>query len=406
MTAMPATTSTPALLIIEPEFTGHRWRYVEWTMQAFAEAGHRCLVVTDAANRDHRLAQALAAGRHPGCELLLVALPADAGRGAGRLSYIRFWRVFRHLHRQACATLQPALVMVPYADYFLYALPLLGSPFGPTPWLGITMRASFHHASVGVRAPHQPFVNAVKSLLFRAALRCDGLRTLLSIDPTLPQWHAGRHGGAALSYLADPSPELTGACGTTPDAARLRLRLGAGPHLLVYGDVSARKGIRELVQALSGQARAPTLVVAGMQDAQTRDYLQAAAPALRPQPVILDRFITEAEEADLFAACDAVWLGYKGHYGMSGVLVQAYRSGKPVIATADGLIGWFCNGRELGPVLDDLTTPAIRHALDQLWPPPATTTPRTPVPGDIARAHLLACHTVAEFKRTLRCAAA
>ncbi|CAG2159878.1 glycosyltransferase [Cupriavidus numazuensis] len=403
---MPASNSAPALLIIEPDFTGHRWRYVEWAMQAFAEAGHRCVVVTDSANHGHRLAQALAAGNYPGCKLLLATPAPDAGSGAGRLSYIRYWRVFHDMYQQACATLQPTLAVVPYADYFLYALPVLGSPFAATPWIGITMRASFHHASVGVRAPRQPVVNTAKALLFRAALRTDGLRTLLSIDPTLPQWHAGRRGGAALGYLADPSPDATGTGSTSADDARARLRLGSGPHLLVYGDVSARKGIRELVGALSGHPRAPTLVIAGVQDAETRDYLRAATSALAREPVVLDRFITETEEADLFAACDAVWLGYKGHYGMSGVLVQAYRSGKPVVATADGLIGWFCNGRELGPVLEDLSAPAIRRALDQLWPPPSPGAPSAPSPGVPGRAHLLARHTVGEFKRTLLSAAA
>jgi glycosyltransferase involved in cell wall biosynthesis len=258
---------------------------------------------------------------------------------------------------------------------------------------------------VGVRAPRQPVVNTAKALLFRAALRTDGLRTLLSIDPTLPEWHAERRGGAALGYLADPSPDATGTGSISADDARARLRLGSGPHLLVYGDVSARKGIRELVGALSGHPRAPTLVIAGVQDAETRDYLRDATSTLAREPVVLDRFITETEEADLFAACDAVWLGYKGHYGMSGVLVQAYRSGKPVVATADGLIGWFCNGRELGPVIEDLSTAAIRQALDQLWPP-SPGAPPAPSSGTPGRAHLLARHTVGEFKRTLLSAAA
>src|SRR5260370_16192863 len=96
-------------------------------------------------------------------------------------------------------------------------------------------------------------------------------------------------------------------------------------------------------------------------------YLRAAAARLSHQPVVLDTFITNEVERDLFSACDAVWLGYKGHYGMSGVLVQAYRFGKPVIATADGLIGWFCQTGELGPVLDDLSPEAIARAIEEVF---------------------------------------
>jgi hypothetical protein len=46
-------------------------------------------------------------------------------------------------------------------------------------------------------------------------------------------------------------------------------------------------------------------------------------------------------ERDLLFACGAVLLGDKGHYGTSGLPVQAYRFGKSGFATEDGLIGWF-----------------------------------------------------------------
>lgn len=392
--------SDSCLFIIEPDFTGHRWRYVEWALQAFAEAGRRCVVVTDQANLAHPLAQALQAGSSPGCTLIAMPLPADAGRGAGRIAYVRYWRIFRHLFRQAAAAQRCEQVLVPYADYFLWALPLLGSPFGATPWVGITMRAGFHHHHVGVRAPRHPLTNALKALLFRRALSAPGLKTMLSIDPTLPGWY-GNRAGAALAYLADPSPDMTPA---TQAAARARLALDDGPVLLVYGAITARKGIRELVAALAARPGAPRVVVAGVQDDETRAWLGEAAASLSPAPLLLDRFIPEAQEADLFSACDAVWLGYKSHYGMSGVLVQAYRFGKPVLATADGLIGWFCRGRDLGPVMDDLSAAAIGRALDQLaQAPPAATAAAA---GAGSRAQLLARHTVTEFKMTLRRAAA
>jgi glycosyltransferase involved in cell wall biosynthesis len=112
-----------------------------------------------------------------------------------------------------------------------------------------------------------------------------------------------------------------------------------------------------------------------------------------PAPIVLDRFISSETELDLFSACDVVWLGYKGHYGMSGVLVQAFRFGKPVIATADGLIGWFCRTGELGPVIDDLTPGSINRALDDVLA-------RRKRP--VAAGHLLERNTLGQFKETLR----
>jgi glycosyltransferase involved in cell wall biosynthesis len=385
------------ILIVEPNFTGHRWRYAQWAANAYMEAGYRCVIVTDPANAGHSLCKQIEAANlgnaQPNLEMAFIAPLEQAKRGAAKLSYVRFFRDFQHAYRAAGQNRSVALVVVPYVDYFFYALPFLGSPFGATPWVGITMRASFHHAKVGVKAPRQPLVNAIKAQLFQRAIRTTGMKTLLSIDPTLTEWYESGHaarGGAAVQYLADPFPDAQAA---EPQLARDRLGLGGGKHLLVYGAITERKGIQELVTALSARADAPTLVIAGAQDDETRAFLASAVSRLTPAPVVMDRFITAEEELDLFSACDVVWLGYKGHYGMSGVLVQAYRFAKPVIATADGLIGWFCRTGELGPVVDDLSAASINRAVD------AALGGARPVQNG---AHLLERNTLAQFKQTLR----
>lgn len=405
---MPNTPRSPLsplqtkVLIIEPNFTGHRWRYAQWAAQAYAEAGRPCVIATAPCNEDHRLARQIVAERRPDLEVAFVDDPPPARGIAARVErvpYVRYHRYFEHAYRHVRALVpdRVGLVVVPYVDYFLYALPFLGSPFGDTPWIGITMRSSFHHRSVGIKAPDRPLVDIVKSQLFRRAVGTRGLRTLLSIDPTLPEWTdrtlPNRH--AAIGYLADPFPD---ARADDPAKARARLGFAPGPHLLVYGSITERKGIRELVATLEHMESAPTLVVAGEQDADTRAFLNERAPYLTPSPIVLDRFIPNDLEFDLFSACDAVWLGYNGHYGMSGVLVQAYRFGKTVIATSEGLIGWFCAGGALGPVLDDLSEAAIARGIaEALDGAPRTT--RSQASGHQA---LLARNTLDAFKRTLR----
>jgi glycosyltransferase involved in cell wall biosynthesis len=407
----PHAAKRETVLIIEPNFTGHRWRYAQWAADAYTEAGYRCLIVTESRNEDHRLARKIVAARRSDLEIAFVDPPEPWRNGLAyldRVQYVRYHRYFHYAY-QLVSGFQPlALVVVPYVDYFLYALPFLGSPFSQTPWIGITMRATFHHRKVGVKAPDQPMVNTVKSLLFRQAMRAHGLRALLSIDPTLPEWSARALGqrAATIRYLADPFPDARVG---DPARARERLGLGAGPHLLVYGSITERKGIRELVEALDKMSNGshagtpPTLVVAGEQDAATRDFLRIHAERLNPPPVLLDLFITNEMELDLFSACDAVWLGYKGHYGMSGVLVQAYRFKKPVIATADGLIGWFCRGGELGPVIDDLSPQAIAGAIETVFSarPDGHSTAASEAPRE-SHEQLLERNTLEQFKRTLQ----
>ncbi|MFL9897491.1 glycosyltransferase [Paraburkholderia fungorum] len=386
------------VLIVEPNLTGHRWRYVEWTMQACTEAGYPCILATESGNEDHRLARQIVAANRADLQIAFVD-PQERPRGLLGQSnqYSRFHRYFKRVHRVVSHAQPIRLVVVPYVDYFFYALPFLGSPFRKTPWIGITMRSTFHHHKVGIKAPDRPIVNAIKAQLFKRAIRSPGLRTLLTIDPTLPEWSARNASktSAAVAYVADPFPDERA---ENPVLARERLGLDPDQrYLLVYGAISERKGIYELVHALTRLEHAPTLIVAGEQDAGTRHFMRNHVRSLTPAPLILDSFIANDVERDLFSACDAVWLGYKGHYGMSGVLVQAYRFGKPVIATEDGLIGWFSRRCELGPILSDLSSASIGRAITETM----TSWPHAPQTIPSAREDLLSRHTLGQFKQTL-----
>ena len=387
------------IAIIEPNFSGHRWRYAEWIARACIEAGERCVIVTDQSYKSHPLTQRIASNAEPGLCIAPLELLARQPGALGRCSvYARFHALFSHAFAEVRREWPMRLVIVPYADYFFYTLGLLGSPFGSIDWIGLVMGASFHHSQVGVRTPRRPIVDRTKRLLFARGMHSQGLHTLLTIDPTLPGWfahsRAARH-AAPLEYVADPFPDTP-----AEDPHRARERLGLDPqarYLLVYGAISERKGIRELVQALAHDAAAPTLLIAGEQDPETHAFLNAHLPQLAHAPVVLDRFIADDIERALFSACDAVWLGYKQHYGMSGVLVQAYRFGKPVIATADGLIGWFCRDGQLGPRIDDLSRASIAQALGELarrWRDGAAP-PR-------ADESLLARNTLEQFKRSFQ----
>lgn len=387
------------IAIIEPNFSGHRWRYAEWIAKACVEAGERCVIVTDHAYESHPLSRRIASNGDPDLRIAPLDLRAQTpGLLRGHSVYARFHSLFSHAFADVNREWPVRLVIVPYADYFFYTLGLFGSPFGSTEWIGLVMGATFHHSQVGVRTPRRPLVDQTKRLLFARGMRVHGLRKLLTIDPTLPGWfahsRAARH-AAPLEYVADPFPDTP-----VEDRQCARERLGLDPHaryLLVYGAISERKGIRELVQALAHDVDAPTLLIAGEQDAETHAFLNAHLPQLAHAPVVLDRFISEDTERALFSACDAVWLGYKHHYGMSGVLVQAYRFGKPVIATADGLIGWFCRDGQLGPRIDDLSRASIAQALGALarrWNDCGA--PKRPDES------LLARNTLDQFKRSFQ----
>ena len=399
------------IAIIEPNFSGHRWRYTEWIAEACIEAGERCLVVTDHEFASHPLSQRIASNPGPNLRLVPIDLHSHAlAPLRNRSAYARFHGLFTRGFEALRREWPIRLVVVPYADYFFYTLGPFGSPFGSTDWIGLVMGITFHHAQVGVRTPRRPFVDLAKHWLFARGMNVHGLRTLLTIDPTLPAWFAASRAArraAPLAYVADPFPETPA---EDPLRARERLGLACGTrYLLVYGAISRRKGVRELVEALAYRTDAPTLLIAGEQDPETHAFLTGHSPRLAHAPVVLDRFIPDDLERALFSACDAVWLGYRQHYGMSGVLVQAYRFGKPVIATADGLIGWFCRDGQLGPLLEDLTPASITQAIDALaqqWRDERNECSERSERSDGAvkarTESLLARNTLDQFKRSFR----
>ncbi len=393
-------------LLIEPNFSGHRWRYVEWTIEALLEAGYECALSTDVENIDHPLIRSY---QQPDSGVSLSWLGADAERPSfarallGRAKdEFAFHALFASAFNTATRSQAADLVVVPYGDYILKAVGLIGSPFRETPWICITMRQFFHLREMGVSAPRRPLVDFINKRLFLRALRAGNIARVLSIDPTLPLWHARSERAAhppCIDYLPDPFPEVH-----PVDQAEAKARLGmaSGPSILVYGSITERKGLVELLNACLTLDKHPVIVIAGQQNDSMREYLASYARALTGRIVVFDRFIPPEMEADLFSACEAVWVGYKDHYGMSGVLVQAYRFGKVAIATSAGLIGWFARNDKLGPLLEDLSAQSIRDAIDKAM------NHRESDARPDAMSHcgdLLAQNTIHNFKRVIKSAA-
>ena len=132
-----------------------------------------------------------------------------------------------------------------------------------------------------------------------------------------------------------------------------------------------------------------------------RAFMASIGGGLFSRVRVFDQFISPEMEADLFCACDAVWVGYKGHYGMSDVLAQARRYGKTVIATDSGLIGWFAKRDRLGPLLRSLSAASINAAIDEAFELSGNA---PSAPQSDADELLLARETVDRFKKIVQTA--
>jgi glycosyltransferase involved in cell wall biosynthesis len=385
------------VLVIEIVLTGHHVGYLTHCARTYLDNGHD---VTIAIAPWHASDASLASlEREYGARITVVHFDESACRGAlSHNSDLRrefaLWLLFFQMHRTRTRVKRVDYVFLPYLDYCLYAIGLLGSPFAAVRWGGICMRPSFHYQSRGVLAP-RPRYRTVKRLLFLRLLRIRTLHALLSIDlPLIEDMKQSRATLGALKYLADPA-ELVGT--HTMGSARSALGIPDEARVvLVYGVVDRRKGLEQVLSGLCSTSIIGDfhLLVVGALSGWARDLLAGTdANYLRASGRlhVVDRFVSDSEQQMVFAACDVVWLGYREHYTMSGVLVLAATAGKCVVATELGLIGWYARRAGLGPTISGESTEDVAYALN------AAVAMR--ISNDCAR--IFATHTWDNFSRLL-----
>ena len=343
------------LLVLEPTLSGHHENYLVRIVTGALGYGHQVTIGTTP-ECGERL-KGLFGTKVTVVEMdLTEGCKSFGGRFSNPIRERAFRSYFGRLNGLASQKRRFDLIFLPYLDYCIHAIGALGSPFGPTPFEGICMRASFHFEAMGILAPTSKF-KSLREWVFSRFLRTAGLRRLFTIDESLSSYSAKKNvpGWDKVFYLPDPCDEVTPG-DYSQEAALLGIPRNA-KTILVYGSIDGRKGIHALINA--AVALMPVIplnvLLAGEQTSVARDIL------LSPQAKILsgagmlwqwDRRISESEESALFSSADIVWLGYLGHLGMSGVLVKAAQFGKPVLGCREGLIGWYTSRYELGQVAD------------------------------------------------------
>lgn len=355
------------LHLIEPLASGHRLQFVRRLVET-PLPGLTWSFSTFAGTRAHPAFAALAPRFTTIHDIADEAGHQSLSAGTRGLRASRLWWRLLHRHWQGLPPrAREAPQLVPYLDYFLYAAGLHGSPFGSAPLAGISMRPSFHYRAMGVRAPRALAAPVQRWLLQRLLARPELVR-FFTLDEPLADWlrtHRPQVAGK-VTYVQDPA-DLGGSGGAAEGRARYGVRSGQRV-VLTFGSISAIKGVDALLAALAAPA-CPTDVAAlvvGLWQPDLRPLLDSpAARALRQagRLHLHDAYADPQDEHLAFAAADAVWIGYRRFYGSSGVLMQAARTGVPVIGCRDGLVGWSIARHNLGESVDIDDAPAVTAAL-------------------------------------------
>lgn len=232
------------------------------------------------------------------------------------------------------------------------------------------MLTSIHHASY-------KFLNSttrsnwIKRFAFFRLLKTRSLNALFTIDELLLNYVLERDPELKkrVQYLKDPA-ELKGEHSRSSARGVLNISEEA-TVILVFGVINARKGLNTLIKALDfpDVSKSIQLVVVGEQD-KSIDCIYESIETdhlIRDGRLhIFNRFVDDATQQMAFAAADIVWLGYKNHFSMSGVLVLAAMARRVAISTNDGLIGWHTREKRLGITVDVGDVVEVKDAIVKL----------------------------------------
>lgn len=222
---------------------------------------------------------------------------------------------------------------------------------------GIYFRPLFLNASPML--PNQ----ALKKAGFNRLIQGGWLEPILMIDPLLCGIARKKYPGAPIHLLADPYPENFHA---DRAASRKQFNLPEDKFVfLFYGGGYRRKGLHLVTEAMLKMS-APGrmfLLCAGVQprDEQLARELETLRAQGRAE--IVNRYVSDQEEKQLFAACDMVLLPYIRHLDGSGVLSRAAGAGKPALASDEYLIGHVVRSHGMGLLFPSGSVPALRNLL-------------------------------------------
>jgi glycosyltransferase involved in cell wall biosynthesis len=374
---MNQTMDTPSceqrVLVIEPIGKGHHMAlYVRHVLAGLIDAGAE---VTFLSSRE--------ALNHPSAKLLepllnkvrLEYLPNVVLREGHSTLWLFLQQAIRWWHLRRCFSNMVQrhdfdMVYIPTVDWVIKAIQALGSPFGKTPFVALYLMPT-HHRKLMELGP-EGRQDWLYSISFRRFLKLKTLCRLLIIDEFFANFCKLEYGELSrkVTYVPDFG-ELKGDA-SAADAREYLSIQGDKRILLVYGALSWRKGIKEIVSALT-QHNFPkdvSVLFAGEPDADIEAFLHSeiCSEYVRNGQILLRlHFQNDQEEYMCFRAADYVWLGYvEGFYSSSGVLHQAASLELPVVAMNGGVIGALVQRHRLGVVINPTSQKSIIAALEDL----------------------------------------
>jgi len=314
-------------LLFEQWQGGHYFNYLECLIPRLAEFSHEVVAaVTERAASSELFARQLA----PLARLANVrfdsTVPFPDGHG------LAFRRQLGTNLLAAIARHRPDFVFLPSADEQLLALPLLALAGHRRALRGVSIEAVIHYPSYSASGSgRERLVSAVQRGLLRSGVfsQLHFVNYLQYEDVQAHRWWWRGRARAAGDPVPQP-PRLE------RRAARVALGLEAdGRYLGMIGGLDARKSVPATLAAFRA-AKLPStdrFLLAGRMTPEyaklvREDYADLVANGTL---VVLDRFLSEPELAQGFAALDLHCSVYHCFAGLSSLMLKSIAAGVPVV---------------------------------------------------------------------------
>ena len=363
------------VLIVEPKADGHHMvSYVRFIVRAAVGRGWSVQLLTTENAVGHKAFE-IVRGELPPDSRIHVMDDVEKPSSSASVALMHTQNSFYNALARGFARLPERrdfdFVYVVNLDHFDKVLSLRGSPFGQLSFGGMMMSVKFHRHAMGLGPESRN--DFFYGWLFRRMLAIPNLEFCTVVDEPFMEYAAGQNREEYRKLVH--VPDVGELCGNmSRDGARRKLGIGEDRFVvLVFGALTRRKGIRELLQAVEELSQDQGIVqvhLAGRQNESIKALMKtplATGLKRRNRLIVSEGFQDEEQEYRAFRSADAVWVGYvMGFTGSSGVLIQAASIGLPAIASDKGLVGWLTKKHGLGVTVTPGETLSVKRAIAEL----------------------------------------
>ncbi|MGA2423834.1 MAG: glycosyltransferase [Terriglobales bacterium] len=303
-------------------------------------------------------------------------VPDVTPKWTGVLGYVkgqlRQWALVREAEKRAGSTEQYDVAYVLDGDGWYFPCCVKGIPIERVPMVTVMLRLRYHHSLLTFGAAHRVRMGFLQRAVFERLLRCRLLKAVLTPDRPLAEHYShDRNGcGRKVWYIPDLGQNIS-----LTDRTEARKALGIGEEKRVIiclgSGLGDRKGVPELIAGLADRA-CPEVVSAmlmGSVDAKLAAWLHSDALAgliASGRVWIQDGIYDRKALATALSAADAVWLGYRDHFGSSSILWEAAQAGLPVLGRHTGLIALEIRANDIGETVNTDDSAAVARALTRV----------------------------------------